>query len=136
MVEYRWTPEMVAAYLAEAADTLRRLPSAKVQGCRSSWPPIVQDFWEMCADDDAPVHLGPPTAKAIDQMDKTLLWLRWLEKEDQRLVWDRANHRPWKVIAADLHVDRSTAWRRWTYAVGTLVARLNAIDVHARIASM
>jgi hypothetical protein len=44
-------------------------------------------------------------------MEQTLLWLRWIERDDQRIVWARANGRPWKAIAHDLGVERTTAFR-------------------------
>jgi hypothetical protein len=33
---------------------------------------------------------------------------------------------PWKAIAHARGIDRSTAWRRWTCAMITIAARLNA----------
>jgi Domain of unknown function (DUF6362) len=129
MDDPKWTPKMVAVYLEDAAGTLRRLPPVRAQGFVTAWPPIVRNYWEAIGWDETEVRLGPPSAKAIDQMDRTLLWLRWLERDDQRIVWDRANHRVWKAIAHERHIDRSTAWRRWTYAMVTVAVRLNAQDV-------
>ena len=126
MTDPHWTPKMVAVYLEQAADTIRRLPPVKVQGHASSWPQIVRDFWEAYGWDETRVRLGPPSAAAIDQMDVTLLWLRWLEPDDARLVWKRANGRHWKVIAHEYGIDRTTAWRRWMYALVVIAARLNA----------
>ena len=45
-VQDHWTARMVAVYLEEAADTLRRLPEKRVQGYGSTWPDIVQDTWD------------------------------------------------------------------------------------------
>ena len=125
MDEPRWTPKLVAAILEEAADTLRRLPRVKVQGYISAWPPVLHDFWDAFGWEEAEVRLGPPSARAIDHMDHALLWLRWLDQDEQAIVWDRANRRPWKAIAQERSIDRTTAWRRWTYALITLAARLN-----------
>lgn len=126
MVDVHWTPKLVEAYLAEAADTLRRLPEERVQTARSSWPPIVHEACDAYGWEAAETRPGPPAAKAIDQMDRTLLWLRWLDREDQKLVWDRACGLPWKAITHKYGFDRSTGWRRWTYALVTIAARLNA----------
>jgi hypothetical protein len=124
MVESHWTPELVEAYLAEAADTLRRLPEKRVRGYFSSWPDIVLDACEAYGWEDAKTRLGPPTARAIDQMDRTLLWLRWLDRSDQKIVWDRANGRGWKAIAYEHSINRTTAWRRWCYALCLIATRL------------
>lgn len=131
MADVHWTPKMAAVYLEEAADTLRRLPAVRVQGYASSWPPIVRDFWDAYGWEETEVRLGPPSAAAIDQMDVTLSWLRWLDRDDARLVWGRANRRPWKAIAHDFSIDRTTAWRRWTYALAVIAARLNACNTVA-----
>ncbi len=126
MDEPHWTPKMVAVYLEEAADTLRRLPPVKVRGYVSAWPPVLRDFWEAYGREEVQVRPGPPSAKAIDQMDRTLLWLRWLDRDESRLVWRRACRRPWKAITYEFGCDRTTAWRRWTYAMITIATRLNA----------
>ncbi|MDK9720408.1 MAG: DUF6362 family protein [Rhodospirillales bacterium] len=128
MADIHWTPKMVAVYLEEAADTLKRLPPVKVRGFFTTWPPMVRDFWDAYGWEEERPRLGPPRAAAIDQMDATMLWLRWLEPEDAKLVWARACERPWKVIAHQYGIDRTTAWRRWTYAMVTIAARLNAVE--------
>lgn len=121
-----WTPKMVAVYLEEAADTLRRLPETHVQGYRSNWPEIIRDFWEAFGWEEVRTRRGPPSPAAIDRMDVVLPWLRWLERDEARLVWLRANGRPWKLITREFAIDRTTAWRRWTYAMITVATRLNA----------
>jgi hypothetical protein len=117
---------MVAVYLEDAADTLRRLPNRRVGGYVSAWPEIVHDYWEAFGWHDAEVRPIPPSPKAIDQMDETLRWFWWLERDEARLVWARSTGKPWKVIAHQFGIDRTTAWRRWTCALITIVARLNA----------
>ncbi|EME71018.1 hypothetical protein H261_05514 [Paramagnetospirillum caucaseum] len=127
MDDLYWTPKMVAVYLEEAADTLRRLPPVKVQGYASTWPPMVREYWDAYGWEEAAVRLGPPTTKAIDQMDETLVWLRWLDLNDSRLVWRRACGRPWKAITHEFGVDRTTAWRHWTSALVTMSTKLNSL---------
>lgn len=129
MDDPHWTPKMVAFYLEEAADTLRRLPEKRIQGYRSTWPEIIHDFWDAFGWEEAHARRGPPSPAAIDRMDVVLPWLRWLERDEARLVWLRANGRPWKLITHEFGVDRTTAWRRWTYAMITIAARLNAEGV-------
>ena len=123
-----WTLTLVDARLEEAADTLRRLPAVKVQGHFGTWPPIIRDFWEAFGWHDVEVRPGPPSPDAIDRMDDTLRWLRWLEPDEVRLVWLRAECVRWKVIAHRFGMDRSTAWRHWTYALSKIASRLNSAD--------
>jgi hypothetical protein len=61
----------------------------------------------------------------ITEAEETLLWLRWLEKDDARLVWLRANRTPWKKICWELGISRPTANRRWQYGIAVIVWRLN-----------
>jgi hypothetical protein len=50
----------------------------------------------------------------------------WLEAEERRLVWLRAEGVPWKRITRRLGVGRTTAWQRWTIALLKIATRLNA----------
>jgi len=128
MAEAPWTPKRVAARLEEAADTLRRLPPVRVQGYASNWPPIVRDAHEAYGWDETRVRLGPPAPDAIDRMDEALVWLRWLEPDEVRLVWLRAERVRWKLVAHRLRADRSTAWRWWLCALAKIAGRLNGAE--------
>jgi Domain of unknown function (DUF6362) len=59
-------------------------------------------------------------------MDEALGWLMWLEPEERRLVWLRAEGVPWKRITQRLGIGRTTAWQRWTIALLKISVRLNA----------
>jgi len=121
-----WTAKMVEDRMAEAADTLRRLPPVKVQGYFSTWPPVIRDFWEAFGWHDVEVRPGPASPEAIDRMDDTLRWLRWLEPDETRLVWLRAEGVRWKLICARFGVGRTTAWHRWSGALTKIAVRLDA----------
>jgi hypothetical protein len=121
MTATHWTPRLVEAFLADAADTLRRLPEHGVRGYFNMWAGIIQGAVEAGG-----VTRLVPSPSEIDQMDSVLQWLNWVERDDRRIVWDRANGRPWKAIAKDHGVERTTIWRHWTYALVTIAARLNA----------
>ncbi len=43
-----------------------------------------------------------PSTRYITEAEEALLWLRWLEKYDARLLWLRANGKPWKPICWEL----------------------------------
>jgi hypothetical protein len=59
-------------------------------------------------------------------MDETLSWLMWLEPEERRLVWLRAEGLPWKRVTQRLAIGRTTAWQRRTTALLKIAVRLNA----------
>ena len=58
-------------------------------------------------------------------MEETLGWLRWLEADDTKLAWARAERTPWKMICWRFGVGRATAHRRWEYALSLIAWRLN-----------
>jgi Domain of unknown function (DUF6362) len=118
----RWTPTLVAERLAEAADVLDRLPEPKARGFYSLLPLLP----DQSAGDSARATRAAPPPEAIDRMDEALGWLMWLEPEERRLVWLRAEGMPWKWITRRLGMGRTTAWQHWTAALLQLAVRLNA----------
>ena len=127
MSENAWTAKAVADRLEEAAQTLRRLPPVKVRGYISTWPPTIRDFWEAFGWNTVEVRLGPPAPDAIDRMDESLAWLHVLEADEVRLVWLRAENVRWKTISHRFGINRSTAWRHWSYALIKIAAHLNGM---------
>nr|CRH06057.1 conserved protein of unknown function [Candidatus Magnetococcus massalia] len=126
MPKDKWDAPAVAKRLEEAARTLKRLPeTACPQGHSSSWPPFLREYWEAYGMHNAEVRLGQPSPKAIDRMDEALNWLRWLNADQSRLVWLRAEKVRWKLIMAQLGVCRETARQRYLIAMATLSAKLN-----------
>jgi Domain of unknown function (DUF6362) len=126
MSKAAWTPELVAERLEEAVDVLSRLPEDKVGGLYDLWPRLVGTI---CAG----ARSFLPAPEAIDRMDEAIGWLSWLDREERRLVWLRAEGLPWKRITHRLGIGRTTAWHRWTTALLKLVTRLNAVDEQNRL---
>ena len=104
-----WTVKMVETRLAEAADVMRRLPPVRVPGYFSTWPRALVEFADLVGQQPEPMRLPPPSAAAITRMEETLEWLRWLEVEDSKLVWTRADRTPWKAICWRFGIARATA---------------------------
>jgi hypothetical protein len=126
MAATAWTPKLIAERLVEAADVLARLPDEQTRGFYDLWPKILGG-----------PYTGPGRAaaapEAIDRMDEALAWLGWLDPEERRLVWSRAEGMPWKWITRRLGVGRTTAWQRWTMALLKIASRLNAADEQKRL---
>jgi len=120
----RWTATLVAERLAEAADVLDRLPEPKVPGLYSLLPLLP----DRSAGNGARATPAAPPPEAIDRMDEALHWLLWLDPEERRLVWLRADGMPWKWITRRLGIGRTTAWQRWSAALLKIAVRLNAED--------
>jgi Domain of unknown function (DUF6362) len=121
MAEQRWTATLVADRVAEAADTLARLPDERVRGLYGLWPKLV----------GAPCRHARPAAaapEAIDRMDEALGWLMWLDPGERQLVWLRAEGLPWKWITHRFGIGRTTAWQRWSTALLKIVVRLDTVE--------
>lgn len=119
-----WTPALIAGRLIEAADVLKRLPEERVQGYFSTWPQALYEFSDLVGQDSALARPAPSSA-SITRMEETLTWIAWLEQEDRKLVWARAEGTPWKPICWRFGISRATASRRWEYGLSVIAWRLN-----------
>lgn len=125
MAEIRWTPQMVEERLAEAADVMRRLPEVRAPGYFNTWPKILPEFSDLVGQEPPRLKRLPPSSDAISRMDEALGWLCWLEAEDAKLVWARVSGSRWKAICWRFGISRTTAHRRWEYALSLMAWRLN-----------
>ena len=108
----------------DAARTLRRLPEERVQGYFSTWPKIKRDEMEILQMEKEPMRVRP-SMDDITQMEEVLfVWLRWLEVDERKLVWQRAERVRWKLICAQFGVGRTKAWEMYKCALGKIAARI------------
>jgi hypothetical protein len=112
-------PDLVAAEAAleEAVDTLRRLPPAFVRPRLTRWPTLIRESHEAYGWTPSRPRLGPPAPDAIDRLDATLLALRAVALDDQRLLWSRANGFSWRRIAFLVGAAPNTCRSRWLAAL-------------------
>ena len=140
----------MAAQLNEAVRTLAALPDPDARflaGMRGHWPAVLDTPAERWAAAMAPIivevgrHAGTdlttaqgfaalearrerPTPAAVDRMIPTLLWLRWLQPRQRRLIWWRALDWPWWRIASRLRSRDSVVEGWYWVALGVIHARL------------
>ncbi len=108
----------------DAARTLRRLPEERVQGYFSTWPKIKRDEMEILQMEKEPMRVRA-TSDDITEMEEVLfVWLRWLEVDERKLVWQRAERVRWKLICAQFGVGRTKAWEMYKCALGKIAARI------------
>jgi hypothetical protein len=124
-----WTPSLVEDRLEEAADVLKRLPEQRVQGYFNVWPDMVRSFADKVGQMPVPMRRPPPSAASISRMDETMMWVGYLDVEDARLVWMRAERKHWKEICWGFGISRSTAIRRHKFALSVIALRLNGLPV-------
>jgi hypothetical protein len=123
-----WTTEQVQDRLELAAGVMRQMPGVMPQGFFNAWPEYFHSFADKVGQEPQMRH-PRPSPRQITQAEEAMLWLRWLEKDDARLVWLRANGTPWKPICWELGISRATANRRWQYGIAVIVWRLNGRQV-------
>lgn len=119
------TPNEIEGRFEEAARTLRRVPEDRPQGYFNTWPQMVRTAWEIMAMERQPMRVWA-TPQAISRMEECFGWLLWLEPDEARVVWMRAEEMRWKQICRRLGVSRATAWRWWAGALLKISLRLKA----------
>ncbi len=110
--------------LRSAARTLRRLPNVKVQGYFSTWPTIIREPLEILQMEPEPMRLQPSTADITEMEEVLFVWLKWLEPEERRLVWLRAERVRWKLICGRFGIGRTKAWEMYRRALVSIAAKL------------
>lgn len=119
-----WTRADVEARLESAAYVMHFMPKDKPGWSTKAWPTYQHDFSDKVG--QPPEGRRPrPSPRSISEAEAAMLWLRWLDVEDAKLVWARADGTPWKPICWKFGVSRATARRRWEYALSVIVWRLN-----------
>jgi uncharacterized protein DUF6362 len=66
-----------------------------------------------------------PASDAIDRMEETFDWFKWLEPVDTKIVWMRASGERWKTICWQVGLSRPAAWQHWVTALCTIAMKLN-----------
>ncbi len=127
-----WTRELVEERLVDAAAVMGRLPPVRIGGYFSTWPKMMIEFADLIGQTPEPMRLPPPSPAAITRMEGTMPWLRWLEPDDAKLVWMRAEGAQWKPICWRFGIARATACRRWEYGLSVITWRLNGRRVPAK----
>jgi len=126
-----WTKTQVQDRLEAAADVMRQLPGVMPRGFFNAWPEYFHSFADQVGQEPR-MRRPRPSPRQITEAESALLWLRWLEKDDARLLWLRVNGTPWKPICWELGISRATANRRWQYGLAVIVWRLNGRRVSAK----
>ncbi len=120
-----WTVDLVELMLAEAAETLRRLPAERPRGYVSAMPTPVRSLQELLDAMPPPPRRPRASPAAIDRLDQVLAWSAWLNEEQTRVIWARACGVPWRPLCRRLGCGRTKAWQIWVTALVTIKARLN-----------
>lgn len=110
--------------IRDAARTLRRLPEERVQGYFSTWPQIKRDEMEILQMEKELMRIRPSIDDITEMEEVLFVWLRWLEVDERKLVWQRAERVRWKLICAQFGVGRTKAWEMYKASLGKIAARI------------
>jgi hypothetical protein len=120
-----WTTTQVQDRLELAADVMRQMPGVRPQGFFNAWPEYFHTFADQVGQEPR-MRRPRPSPRQITQAEEAMLWLRWLEVEDARLVWARAEGTAWKPICWQFGLSRTAATKRWQYGLAVITWRLNS----------
>lgn len=112
------------AWLAEAVDTLRRLPAAYVAPRLTRWSDLVRASRDAYGYGASRARRGPASPEAITRLDAVLLALRNVPLDEQRLLWSRANGFSWRRIAVLVGAAPNTCRARYLAALVRFAATL------------
>ena len=122
-----WTPELVKDRLAAATDVLRRLRVPGIQRRVTYWPEWMRAWKSVMAETRAPDPTeAPPGGQEIDDMDEALVWLSWLDRREQQVVWARACLVQWWKISGKMRRSERTLKTVYDAAIDKIVERLNS----------
>ena len=110
------TIEEVAVRFEQCVTTLTRLPGGIQAGHASYWPEVVHTPRERARQPKGANRLSATPAD-ITAMEQTLTWFDGLNLVQRELVWDRAYRTPWRQIARQTGLPRTSAQRYWNQAL-------------------
>ena len=103
-----WTTAQVQDRLELAAGVMRQMPGVMPQGFFNAWPEYFHSFADKVGQEPQ-MRRPRPSPRQITEAEEAMLWLRWLEPEDGRLVWARADGMAWKPICWQFGLSRTAA---------------------------
>lgn len=103
-----------------AANIMKRLPAAKIQGYRQFWPQILHSDKERMRW-QTEEYRQPPSNSEITLMEKILEYYQPLDFMETKLVWRRAEGEPWKRLSADLSYSRAYLSAKYDAAISKML---------------
>ena len=110
--------------IESAALTLRRLPNDQRGGYNNTWPDMKYSSAEIEEMDKKRTYIRP-NQQDVSEMEEVLFeWMKWLTKEERKLVWQRAERMPWKEICKGMGFSRTKVWGLYMKALKKIGAKL------------
>ena len=114
----------IEARFHSAVLTLHRLPKTGRQGYFNAWPDVMQENSDEIVKNRGKLSIRP-SPKDITEMEEVIFeWMKCLDLKEGRVVWQRAERVPWKIICNEMGVCRTYAWAFYKRALWKIHANL------------
>ena len=110
----------------EAVYTAKRLPPIIIPGCKAVWPDIIYTPLEILQQEKRPIRLRP-SSEQLSRLDEVLSWTPLLTELERKLIWYKAQRKPWKFICTVLGISRSSANDKLNKALDYLSDRMERL---------
>lgn len=107
----------------EAVYIAKRLPPVVMPGCRAVWPEIVYTPLEILQQEKRPIRLRP-SAEQLSRLDEVLSWTPLLTELERKLIWYKAQRKPWKFTCTALGISRSSGNEKLNKALDFLSEKI------------
>ena len=102
-----------------AVRTLRLLPPVFVRTKMSTWPDIVQSFFDAYGYTPTPIRIVP-TANQISRLDRVIEWIAPLPRDYAAVLWARAEGASFRKIAQRLKCSEGKCRYMFRIAVASI----------------
>ena len=119
--------------IERAAKTERRLKPVTVTNLFCNWPDIIRSFYEAYGQTAARATINL-TNTQVSEYDRAILWMQWLPKLDQQILWARALGFSWKQIAAQAGKSDKTCKQRAQDSILCIYIKHNQIYIPKQMA--
>tara|TARA_E500000318_G_C3560368_1_gene213120 strand:+ start:1255 stop:1668 length:414 start_codon:yes stop_codon:yes gene_type:complete len=108
-------------WFQDSVRTLRRLPGERKQKM-SSWVDFPDEYWTTYGYHDVKLRLPPPDSRSISRVDFILEIMQHVpDVEMRKMIWMRASNYPWKVLAREFGMHRTTLHKKLHHEMMRLV---------------
>lgn len=115
-----------------AARAERKMQPVTVRNVFCNWPEIIRSFYEAYGQTAATAKVNL-TSRQITEYNQVIVWLGWLPKLDQQILWARANGFSWREIAAQAGKSDKTCKQMAQDSVLCIYIKHNRIRIPIKI---
>ena len=127
-MEQRATAKAVGLHVMLGMATLKRLPDntkRRLVNARIMWPDYRTSPWDAPLDPEVRLSRVMPTPRELDDLERVLLWLLWLDRRHRVTVAMRGMTLPVAAIMDRLSVSRATVYNIEARGLADIAALVN-----------